>query len=135
MDSALADSAFADPRPAFRDRLRLFREEQPQAFAAALEYYETVLVPSVAADDSDPLSAWVQYGRRLGELSGPGRTLAIDGSGRAHPHTGEPRPDDLLLHVPNDTATQVLPLAVPRSLTAAQQATLDLLVHRARGLG
>ena len=133
MDAALARSTFEDPRPAFRDRLRLFREEQPDAFAAALQYYENVLVPAVAATESEPLSEWVQYGRRLGELSGPGRTMAIDATGRARPHGSDAREGELLLHIPHDTATQVLALAVPRNLSAAQQATLDLLVHRARG--
>jgi hypothetical protein len=134
MDAALAQSTFEDPRPAFRDRLRLFREEQPDAFAAALQYYENVLVPAVAAAESEPLSEWVQYGRRLGELSGPGKTMAIDTTGRARTHSGAARDGELLMHIPHDTATQVLALAVPRQLSPAQQATLDLLVHRARGL-
>ncbi|MGH7469721.1 MAG: hypothetical protein ACRENP_17365 [Longimicrobiales bacterium] len=133
MDAALAASGLQDPRPAFRERLRYFREEQPAVFGEALEYFEKTLVPRVAAEDAAPLHAWFEYGQRLSELTGPGRTMAIDVTGRARPHTGQPPLDRLILHVPHDPAVPVLPLIVPRELSEPQKATLDLLVHRARG--
>ena len=134
MDQALAESGFQDPRPVFRDRLRRFREDQPAAYSAGVEYYEKTLVPSLAAADVDPLLAWIEYGRKLGELAGHGKTVTIDPSGRARPYRNELRYDALVLHVPDDTSVEVLALAVPKELAAAQKATLDLLVHRARGL-
>jgi hypothetical protein len=134
MDAALLESEFGDPRPAYRERLRYLREQQPDAFGAALAYYEETLVPLVAAEDSEPLLAWAEYGRRLAELTGPGKTFAIDASGRARPQRSQAQPDQLMLHVPEDAALPVLPLAVPRQLTPAQTATLDLLVRSARSL-
>jgi hypothetical protein len=134
MDAALAASALRDPRPAFRDRLRYFREEQPSVFGEALEYFEKTLVPNVAAEHAEPLQAWFEYGRRLGELTGPGKTMCIDATGRAHAYAGETQASDLILHVPHDPTAPVLPLSVPRELSEPQKATLDLLLHRARGL-
>lgn len=133
MDAALSQSGFEDPRPLLRDRLRLFREEQPNTFRTALEYYEQTLLPSLATQPSAPLTEWIEYGRRLGELAGHGKVVSIDQTGRTRPYSGEPLPDHLILHVPNDTVVEVLPLAVPRALSAPQRATLDLLLHRARG--
>jgi hypothetical protein len=126
-DQALAESGFQEPRPSFRDRLRHFREEAPAAYSAGVEYYEKTLVPALAAEDVDPLLAWIEYGRRLGELAGRG-------NGRARPYRHELRYDALVLHVPDDTAIEVLALAIPTTLAPPQKATLDLLVHRARGL-
>jgi len=133
-DSALADSGFQDPRPVFRERLRLFREDQPAAFTAGLEYYEKTLVPSLASAAADPLLAWIEYGRRLGELSGRGRAVTIGPSGRARPYREELWSDALVLYLPDDTSVAVLPLAIPLELSSPQKATLDLLVQRARGL-
>lgn len=134
LDAALAQSAFQDPRPACRERLRWLREEQPKAFTTALAYYEETLVPALAGGTDEPLSLWIEYGRRLGELTAAGKTFAIDGSGKARPYRGAQLEQDLILHVPNDTAAEALALAVPRTLTAAQQANYDLLIGRARSL-
>jgi hypothetical protein len=135
LDAALAESAFQDPRPAYRDRLRWLREEQPKAFSTALAYYEETLVPGLVAGTDEPLARWIEYGRHLGELTAPGKTVAIDTSGRARPFRGAHAGDELILHLPNDTAAEALPLAVPKTMTAAQQANYDLLVGRARALG
>jgi hypothetical protein len=134
MDAALAGSSFEDPRPVYRERLRYLREQQPDAFEAALVYYEETLVPLVASEDCEPLEAWAEYGQRLAKLTGPGKTVWIDASGRAHPLRDQVGPDQLTLHVPVDTGLPVLALAVPRQLSAAQGATLDLLVRSARAL-
>lgn len=134
-DAALAQSAFQDPRPAFRERLRRLREQQPKAFSTALAYYEEILVPALIGSTDEPLSVWIEYGRRLGELTAPGKTFAIDAFGRAHPYRGSGSGAELILHLPDDTATEALALAVPKTLTAAQQANYDLLIGRARALG
>lgn len=133
-EQALADSPYHDPRQGYRDRLRRLREISPSAFAAAVNYYEEILFPALLDDSADPLSAWVEYGRRLGQLTSAGRIVAIDASGRARDYTGIPDPPSLILHLPEDTAVEALVLATPRALSDAQQASFDLLVNRARSL-
>lgn len=124
---AIATGPFEDFREAYRERLRWLKESRPDAFAMALKHYEA-LVQSIA-QGSHPIEAWLDYGRRLGELSGTGKLMAIDASGRARPASGA-SPDELLLHLPDDTAVPALALAIPRSLAPAQRASLDLLVRR-----
>ena len=132
-ETAITESGFEDFRPAFRERLRRLREDKPAAFAAALRYYEDRLLPVVADESSDALSEWVAYGQRLGELTSAGQTLSIDETGRARPYTAV-SPDQLTLHIPGDTSVEALALLVPRELSHAQRATVDLLLNRARAL-
>lgn len=132
-DQAFANGPFLDPRGAFRERLKVLREEQPAAFKAALEYYEKTLIPNMAGG-ADPIVEWVAYGRRLGELTGPGQSWAIDPTGRARPFAGEFDAGQLILHLPEDTSRPALAIALPREPSAAQQATYDLLIQRARAL-
>ena len=132
-DEAVEDSGFEDPRVPLRRRLKLLKDNQPAAFSKALEYYEQDLLPRIA-EGADPLSEWLDYGRQLGDLTSPGRTMSIDTSGRARPFRSGLEEQTLVLHIPNDTSVDVLPLAIPRELSAAQRATFDLLVNRARGL-
>lgn len=132
-DEAFANGDLEDPRARLRARLKYFREERPAAFTAALEYYDQVLVPRIAGG-SDPIGEWVEYGRRLGDLTSRGQTFAIDASGRAHPFRAPVSAGNLVLHVPDDTAVEALAIAIPRQLSAAQRATYDLLIGRARAL-
>src|SRR5215510_1728009 len=83
-DEAVAESGFEDPRVQLRRRLKHLKENQPAAFAQAIEYYEQDLVPRVA-QGGDPIDEWLEYGKQLGELTSPGRTLGVDESGRAWP--------------------------------------------------
>ena len=131
---AIAESEFEDFRPGYRERLRQLREEKPPAFTEALRYFEDRLLPVVADDASDPLSEWVAYGKRLGELTGSGRTVSIDVTGRARPYEAGIGRAELVLHLPNDTNTAALPLLVPRGLSTPQRASFDLLINRARAL-
>jgi hypothetical protein len=133
-DAAILNGPYEDPRPVLRARLRYLREEQPAAFTAALEYYEETLLPVVAAADSDPLTEWIEYGRRLGDLTARGKTLEIDGSGRARPFRARAPATGLILHIPDDTSAEALAIAVPREPSEAQRASYALLIDRARGL-
>lgn len=141
LEAALAASSVRDPRAAFRAALRALKEDRPESFQDALRYYETVLVPRIAEQDEDPVAAWLAYGRRIAELSGSGRTWRVDPSGRAREtHEAPSSPDDgapagaaapasdLLLFVPDRPTAPVVPLSGPAEPTAAQQASLDLLV-------
>ena len=124
-EAAIAQAPVEDFRGAFRDRLRWLKDNRADAFASALSHYNDVLVPNIARG-SDPIEEWITYGRRLGELSGPGKTVSIDETGRSGPFQGLA---GLVLHLPDDTAVPALALAVPRSLSDAQKATLSLLVR------
>ncbi len=123
---AIEQSPFDDFREAYRERLRWLKEARPAAFADALSHYDA-LVQNIA-QGADPLRAWLQYGRSLGELSGTGKVYAIDASGRALPPTGES--NEMLLHLPDDVGVPALPLAVPRTISEHQKSALDLLVRR-----
>lgn len=132
LDAALAAAGIEDPRPAYRDRLRALRSAQPDAFARALAYFETTLVPAVAGG-AEPLSAWVEYGRFLAEAAARGRVVSVDASGRARPY--EPPPSaDLVLFIADDGRRGVTPLLEPGAPSEAQRATLDLLVRGRREL-
>lgn len=131
-DAAFAAGVYQDPRDTYRQRLRHLKENDPQAFETARAWYEETLVPAVNGG-SDPVRAWIEYGRQLAELTAPGPSFAIDLTGRAHPLSADPD-GELLLHLPTDQAAPALPLAVPHQLSPAQRAALDLLVDRARSL-
>jgi len=133
-EQALAESAFHDPRDAYRDRLRNLRKLSPSAYSAAVQYYEETLLPTLLDEATDPLVAWIEYGRRLGQLTSAGRVVSIDATGRAEDYQSLNDPPVLVLHLPEDTAVDALALAVPRAMTDAQHATFDLLINRARGI-
>lgn len=122
-----------DPRQPYRDRLRLLREQHPDAFDRAVEHYETRVLPELAAAD-DPLDVWMRYGAFLAQLTATGRPWRIDSAGRASSLEPPLAPGDLVLFVPDDTASDVLVMAEPAAPSAAQNATIDLLVRRKLGL-
>jgi len=123
---AIASSPFEDFREGYRERLRWLKETRPQGFTEALASYGQ-LVENIARGD-DPLHEWLTYGKRLGELSGAGKMYAIDRTGAAQPVAQFE--ESLLLHLPDEINVPALPLAVPRDLSEAQRASLDLLVRR-----
>jgi hypothetical protein len=126
--AAAAALGLADPRNPYRERLKQLRQSQPEAFERAVAHYEQDVLPLLAGEA--PLDAWVEYGRFLGQITSNGRLTAIDASGHASPFRPPLRPDLLVLFLPEDTAAEALVAAVPARPAAAQQATLDLLVHR-----
>lgn len=129
LDSAASANGFADPRPPYRERLRQIRDADPAGFAHATRHYEDVVLPAIAA--GDPLLAWLEYGRFLVAAGAPAavRLMAIDATGRATDLEPPLRPHTLALFVPEDTARAPLIALAPVDPSAAQQATLDLLVH------
>lgn len=133
LTEAAAAAGLADPRPAYRERLRQLREAHPAAFEQAIAHYEQVVLPRLAG--ADPLNAWAEYGRFLCELTSDGGLTRIDGTGRATPWTPEGDTGDLVLFIPSDTSGAVLVVAQPRHPSPAQSASLDLLVNRKLALG
>jgi len=132
-DEAFAGGDLEDPRAVLRARMKYFREARPASFTAALEYYDQVLVRRIAGG-SDPVAEWIEYGKRLGDLTSRGETFAIDTSGRARPYRAPAPADALVLHIPDDTAVEALSISRPRQMSPAQRATYDLLIGRARSL-
>lgn len=123
---AIAAGPYDDFREAYRERLRWLKDARAQAFSEAVASYERLVAD--VANGSDPIEKWLEYGRQLGELSGRGKVVGIDESGRAVPVNGTGT--QLILHLPDDISVPALPLAVPRDLSIHQRSTFDLLVRR-----
>lgn len=130
---ALTASGARDPRDFYRQRLRELRERSPDAYRRAVEYYETRLIPAVAAEGSDPITEWLEYGRVLATLTAEGRTLQIDPSGRARDFAVPVAADTLVIHLPTAAGEPVLVVGLPTKLSPAQRATYDLLVSGLQG--
>ena len=128
LEEALAREGARDPREFYRTRLRELKTADAAAYARAVAYYRDTLIPEVADGKSDPLDAWTEYGRVLAELTAPGRTVAVDGTGLAHPYARPIAPDRLVLHLPDGTRGKAILVALPAELTRAQRATYDVLV-------
>jgi hypothetical protein len=128
LEEAAGALGLADPRGPLRERLRQLRESDPAAFERAVQHYEGTVLPALAGDD--PIAAWLEYGRFLGQLRSNGRLTAIDSTGRATVYRPPLQPASLVLFMPEDTAVEPLVAAAPQDCTPAQQATLDLLVRR-----
>lgn len=126
-DSRLSGAGFEDPRPALRGFLKRLRARDSEAFAEATTRYEQVLVPAVARESADPLVAWSEYARWLVNRLAPGKAVNIDRTGLASPAEPEPRPDALMIHVPDDHSTRAIVVLAPLEMTEAQRETAQLL--------
>lgn len=127
LEEALDASGSRDPREFYRERLRDLKEADSDAYARAVDYYRTTLIPTVAEGRAEPLDAWTEYGRVLAEAVAPGRTVCIDETGLAVPYTA-PRRDRLIIHLPEGKRGRALLVGLPAELSPAQRATYDVLV-------
>jgi hypothetical protein len=127
LEAALAASGARDPREFYRERLREIKRVRPQEYEGAVDYYQKTLIPEVARGTRDALEAWTDYGRRLAVALAPGRTVAIDESGRAYPWNAK-EPGRLVLHLPDEKGARALLVGLPPVLSDAQRATYDVLV-------
>lgn len=127
--SVLRETGARDPREFYRERLRELKERDPRAYSEAVRYYEDTLIPSIAAGGMAPLAAWTEYGRRLAELGTPGRTMAIDDTGKASPYVAPAATDALVLHLPKAAGGRAQLVGLPPELSDAQRATYDWLVQ------
>lgn len=127
LESALAETGARDPREFYRDRLRELKRANPQGYAKAVDYYQEVLIPTIASGETAPLDAWTEYGRRLASSLAPGRTILIDPTGRSHTYD-QPSRDGLILHLPDENGSRALLVGLPDELSQAQRATYDVLV-------
>jgi hypothetical protein len=125
---AAAALGLADPRPPLRERLKRLREVHPAAFERAVAHYEQAVLPALA--DADPVGAWLEYGRFVGQLTGEGRMVAVNDTGRATTFSPPPTPSTLYLFIPEEASEEVIVAAAPDMPSSAQEATLALLVRR-----
>jgi hypothetical protein len=128
LEEALAAEGARDPREFYRERLRELKQANPAGYAEAVGFYRDTLIPEVASGGGDPLAAWTEYGRRLAVALAPGRTVAVDTSGRAHPYAAPSPRDHLVLHLPEGKGGRAILVGLPAELTPAQRATYDILV-------
>ena len=128
LEQALQESGARDPRKFYRERLVELKERNVEGYQEAVRYFETTLVTAIASGKESPLDAWTEYGRRLAELTAPGRTVAIDATGRSRPYQPPNTSDDLVLHLPHASGGRALLVALPKELSNAQRATYDWLV-------
>ncbi|MFO8174761.1 MAG: hypothetical protein R6T96_10795 [Longimicrobiales bacterium] len=127
-DEARAASGARDPRDFYRAALRDLKETNPAGYEEAVQHFQAVLVPSIASGGAEPLAAWREYGRLIAELTGPGRTLAIDETGRAQPYSPGIPMDRLVLHIRDERGARALLVSLPPDPSPAQLATYHLLV-------
>jgi hypothetical protein len=124
LQAALEENGVADPRGILRNRLRSLRGTAH--FDRAVAHYRDVLVPGVSDGTLDPLEAWLEYARLVAGCA-PGREVAIDADGREGADGGAVA--SLLLHIPEERGAPVTPLRAPAAPSAAQAATVALLVE------
>lgn len=131
---ALSASGARDPRDYYRDRLRDLKRTNPAGYAEAVQYYRETLVPSIAEGDAEPLAAWREYGLLIARATAPGRTVAVDATGRARPY--EPGADvgEMILHLPNARQGPAFLVGLPSEPSQAQTATYDWLAAGRRAL-
>ena len=130
----LQETGARDPRDFYRKQLVALKAADANGYRRALAYYDQELIPAVAREDSDALGEWLEYGRFLATLTGPGRTVQIDGEGRARDYARPVPPDALVLHLPERTTAPAVLVGLPASLTPAQRASYDLLVKQTQSL-
>ena len=131
-EAALAATGARDPREYYRSRMLELKRSNPQGYAAAVAYYQSTLVASIAEQDADPLQAWQTFGLRIAELTAAGRAVAVDPAGRSRPFEPPGRSEDMILHLPDARNQRALLVGLPPEPSAAQLATWNWLVRGRR---
>jgi len=128
LETALAERGGPDPREPCRERLRELRELDRSAYDEALRHFGETLAPGIASGSLDPIDAWTDFARTLAERCAPGRTVAIDATGRATPWDPVAGRGSLVLHLPGAGGGRALLVSLPAEPSDAQRATFDWLV-------
>jgi len=128
LEEALEMTGARDPREPFREFLRELKDRNPSEYEAAVSEYREEVLRGIAESGADPLVRWLEFGCATVQRLNPGRAIVIDGSGRATPYTSPPSWKDLILHIPDDRKSRALLVGSPPEPTAAQNATIQLLV-------
>jgi len=117
-----------DPRESYRSVLRELRTRDADAFARATSHYQQHIVPRLASAE-DPVDAWMEYGRVIGEMTAPGRMMSVDRTGRASPYRPPMQAGEMVIFVPDDGTRGAFAAAKPSEMSVSQSATLSLLVE------
>lgn len=125
-DRALKESGLEDVQPRYRQLLVRLKNENPAAYATAVERYKND-VEAKAGDADDPVGLWLAYGAWLAGQIEPGRVVAIAENGRAASTEPTSEPGGLLVHLPDATNRRGFVLAMPSAPSPAQQETAALL--------
>ena len=129
LEEALQARGARDPREFYRERLRALKQSDPTAYQEAVAYYRDRLIPEVASGEKDPLEAWTEYGCFLARAVAPGRTVAVDVTGRRLVGVRPAGRDALLLHLPDEKGARALLVGLPPELSPAQRATYEVMVR------
>jgi hypothetical protein len=128
LEAGFAECGLADSRATYRALLRDLRERDAASFERATHHYQEHVLPRLAGDD-DAIEAWIDYGRVIGELVTPGRMMRIDASGRASGYAAPLGSGEMALWVPDDGTRGSFVAVAPVTSSAAQLATISLLVE------
>lgn len=129
LEARLRDSNVPDPREGYRELMRALKAARPEAYEEAVARFREEVVEAIVRAGRDPLEAWIAFGHSVARALHPGRTVAVDATGRSAPCETPATPDALVLHLPDEKKARAVPIAVPADPSAAQRAALDLLVE------
>jgi len=129
LKARLKETGTPDPRDRYRQLLRRLKEAGSEGYERAVARFRDDVVGSVARGERDPLEAWFDFGHSLARDLHPGRTVALDATGRSAPYEAPPSSGDLILHLPDEKKEKAVALAIPPEPSPAQQAAMDLLVE------
>ena len=128
-ENALEETGARDPREYYRTRLKELKQGNTEGYDQAVSYFRDTLIPSIASGEAEPVTAWLEYGRRIAEIFAEGRTVEVDPSGRSAPYASPSPLDHLILHLPDQKNLRALLIGLPPDPSPAQLATYDLLVR------
>jgi hypothetical protein len=131
LEARLEAADTADPRAGLRDLLRELRDADETAYRSFVQRFEDEVLAPLRAGTRDPLEAWLHFGCALAHQRTPGQAVQVNGAGAVSPLNGASdfAPGSLVLHLPEGGGVRALVILGPRTPSAPQRATLDLLVH------
>ncbi len=129
LEEDLARTGARDPRDDYRELLRQIKARSESEYGEAVALWERDVIGPTARGEAEPLGRWLEFGTRLADRVHPGRTVAVDASGRARPLDRPPSWEELVLHLPEEKGARAIPVVVPPQPSPAQDATVALLVE------
>jgi hypothetical protein len=129
LEEALKQTGARDPREPCRALLRDLKDRSPSDYEQAVTEYRERVVRGIASEGADPLVRWIEFGCATVQRLNPGRTIVVDETGKAAPFAPPPSWRQLILHLPDDRKSRALLVSSPAVTTAAQSATIELLVQ------
>lgn len=122
-ETSLDEHGLEDVQPGYRRLLLKLKSRDPGAYEEAVARYRE----DVEEAGSDPLAAWLAYGRWLTQKIEPGSLRTIASNGRAA-EAADPAPlGEMLIHLPEDSKRRGFVVAMPARPTDAQRETAALL--------